>query len=368
MTDGLNNDQYLLIVSCAEKNDFSKWNKYVEETDELIKLREANFEGLVITEAKFKNKSGKGADFYGANFVNASLKSVDMTGCNFMEAKFSSVCAFMCEFHDAKFVKADLANSNFYSCGFYEASFQEANMFSVEFHDCNFQDGKFYRADLSRAKFYGGGYNPWLGEDLRFNLCGTSFYNAKFTSETYFHLANVSINTDFRTISFENACYSAGLRQTLQYCNRRHNWSDWYGKNSFFVGGLVRLFWFASNYGSSPKRVIQSFFSLCFLYAFSYWLFPSLTSVEGDLSLIRSIYFSVVTMTTLGFGDIYANSSNGVAQILLITHVLSGYVLLGALITVLSNLFSADGPSQGLVKHPPKPSVKIMISVRNNDG
>lgn len=235
-------------------------------------------------------------------------------------------------------------------------------MFSVEFYESNFQDSDFNRADLSKAKFYGGGYNPLVRQELRFNLCGASFYNAKFTSDTYFHLADVSKETDFRTISFENACYSAGLKQSIKYCNRRHNWNDWYNGNGAVLKYLVKLFWFASNYGSSPKRVIQSFFSVCFLYAFIYWLCPSLTSVNGNISFVRSFYFSVVTMTTLGFGDIYANADSWFSQLLLISHVLSGYVLLGALITVLSNLFTADGPSRGLVKHPPKQKVRIRIS------
>ncbi len=366
MKENLNKEQYLLIVSCASKEDFSEWNEYVKETEELIKLRGANFEGLVIENAIFQNKSGKAADFYDANFSNAHVSSVDMSYCNFMEANLSFLCAEGSAFYGTNFVRTELTASTFTLCNFYNASFQKADMHSVEFYESHFQDCSFNSADLSKAKFYGGGFNPLVGKELRFNLCGASFYNAKFTSDTYFHLANVSKETDFRTISFESACYSAGLKQSIQYCNRRHNWNDWYNNNDSIVKSLVRLFWFTSNYGTSPKRVIQSFFLVCFLYALIYWLFPSLTSVNGDISFVHSIYFSIVTMTTLGFGDIYANSDSWVAQLLLITHVLSGYVLLGALITVLSNLFIADGPSRGLIKYPQKPKARVTMSVKNS--
>ena len=365
MKEKLNKEEYLLIVSCAVKEDFSEWNEYVKQTNDQIKLREANFEGLVIKGAVFQNKSGKGADFYGANFKNAKLSSVDLSDCNFMEANLSSINVEGSVFHKANFVRTELSKSTFTSCNFYDASFQEASLIAVEFYESHFQDCSFNRADLSKAKFFGGGYNPLIRKALRFNLCGANFYNAKFTSETYFHLADVSKETDFRTISFESACYSTGLRQTLQYCNRRHNWNDWYDKKGVVVKKSVRLFWFASSYGHSPKRVIQSFFFVCFLYALIYWLVPSLTSVDGEFSFIRSVYFSVVTMTTLGFGDIYANEFSWLSQLLLITHVLSGYVLLGALITVLSSLFAADGPSQGLVKHPPEPKVRLRVSVKD---
>ena len=53
-------------------------------------------------------------------------------------------------------------------------------------------------------------------------------------------------------------------------------------------------------------------------------------------------------MTTLGFGDIYANPKSPVGQILLIFHVLLGYVFLAALVTRLAVLFTADGPA---IKH-----------------
>ncbi|WP_079854908.1 ion channel [Vibrio parahaemolyticus] len=57
-------------------------------------------------------------------------------------------------------------------------------------------------------------------------------------------------------------------------------------------------------------------------------------------------------MTTLGFGDISANLTSSLGQILVMLQVILGYVILGALISVLSNLFTSDGPPQGLVKHP----------------
>jgi hypothetical protein len=64
---------------------------------------------------------------------------------------------------------------------------------------------------------------------------------------------------------------------------------------------------------------------------------------------LRSIYFSVVTMTTLGFGDMYANPKNywfgAWGHLLLIIQVILGYVLLGALVTRFAVLFTAGGPA-----------------------
>jgi predicted permease len=60
---------------------------------------------------------------------------------------------------------------------------------------------------------------------------------------------------------------------------------------------------------------------------------------------IRACYFSIVTMTTLGFGDMYANSASWLGHILLIGQVLIGYILLAALVTRFAVLFTTGGPA-----------------------
>lgn len=77
-----------------------------------------------------------------------------------------------------------------------------------------------------------------------------------------------------------------------------------------------------------------------------YWLFPTVVNGNGwkvalpsSLAFLRSCYFSIVTMTTLGFGDIHAAPGSIAGYLLLTTHVILGYVLLGALVTRLAVLF-----------------------------
>jgi len=50
-------------------------------------------------------------------------------------------------------------------------------------------------------------------------------------------------------------------------------------------------------------------------------------------------------MTTLGFGDMYANAQSIWGHILLSLQVILGYVLLGALVTRFAVLFTAGGPA-----------------------
>lgn len=84
-------------------------------------------------------------------------------------------------------------------------------------------------------------------------------------------------------------------------------------------------------------------------YAAAYYFVEGLLVVGGEAgrpaSALHALYFSIVTMTTLGFGDLYANPKSNMGLILLMTQVLIGYVVLAALVTRLAVMFTSEGPS-----------------------
>ena len=148
------------------------------------------------------------------------------------------------------------------------------------------------------------------------------------------------------------------------------NWRDWYGDKSVvwwrrWLRQPVRVFWLMSDYGRSTGRIVATFFVLALVFAAVYYLCglvceqPPVANLFVDesgadvspwLVPVRAFYFSVVTMTTLGFGDMYANSQSLWGHLLLMAQVILGYVLLGALVTRLNILFTAGGPSASFVK------------------
>jgi hypothetical protein len=111
-------------------------------------------------------------------------------------------------------------------------------------------------------------------------------------------------------------------------------------------------------------------FSLLFANIYQAW--PDLIAVNGHENAIEmnpisgvgtireasmpdspwhKLYFSVVTMTTLGFGDIAASTKEFWGfwgQTCIMIQVIIGYLILGALITRFGVVFQADGPPVGL--------------------
>ena len=163
----------------------------------------------------------------------------------------------------------------------------------------------------------------------------------------------------------------------MEYNIRKSNCSLWYNRlwsnnlfTKFFSSPLVpikwifvRPFWFISDYGRSTLRILITFPLLALAYAIVYFYYPGCVYIYGDesqfASFLHAVYFSVVTMTTLGFGDIAANPKSTLGLLLLMSQVILGYFLLGALITRFAVLFTAGGPA-GMFT-PIHPNAKLLI-------
>lgn len=260
------------------------------------------------------------------------------------------------------------------------------------FRSADLENARFDRAHLEGADFYISKIN---GADFgRAYLQGTSFKLAVVNSATLFWdketetekdvprpCCRISKETNFEGVPLDSVRIDPHTKQLLEYNIRCKNWKDWYKKNPLLkwsMGG----FWWISNYGMSTWRIIWTFFLTAFAFAAIYVcaelgdlrLISNLVTQQKPVTLkfigngiieqqntepqrpdktvlcVRAIYFSIVTMTTLGFGDMYADPNGVPGHALLIIHVLLGYVFLGALVTRFGILFTSGGPSYNYIK------------------
>jgi len=176
---------------------------------------------------------------------------------------------------------------------------------------------------------------------------------AKVDGGTTLWKCQVDRKTNAEGVALDRAVIDPGTKQLLEYNIRRKNWEEWYKKGCWWQRIIKRLFiwpfWLISDYGLRTWRIIATFFGLAITFAVVYRLWPNCVMVNGVVGDIRgfwhALYFSVVTMTTLGFGDIAANPDSWGGQTLLMLQVILGYVLLGALVTRFAVLFTAGGPA-----------------------
>ncbi len=138
-----------------------------------------------------------------------------------------------------------------------------------------------------------------------------------------------------------------GHREWLKSHNRLLSFRDPNWRASLWP----RVWKWGCDYGWGHWLLVKRFFQLAIIFAVIFWLeglchcglinwkdsfAAEHNSFWGCMNrAMAAVYFSVVTLTTLGFGDIHAG--NWVGSIVVMIEVILGYVMLGLLISILAN-------------------------------
>ena len=274
----------------------------------------------------------------------------DLRGVNLEEARLSGA-----NLERAMFWETNLRGAQFFRATLKEAKFIKTNLENADFTSANLEGARFGQADLKGAGFHRA--NLKGVEVLRTNLAGTRLRSAVVDGHTTIEECKLDRATDFTSVGLANVrMFPPGDRAYLERNVREISWRNWNDGKPRIVRWIVQLFWWLSDYGASTTRLLLWFFILAAFFAGLYALpFEFVTdirraevasrSVEVPTWIVplRAIYFSVVTMTTLGFGDIHAHPRSALGHLLLTVQVLLGYFFLGALITRLAILFQSPG-------------------------
>ena len=244
------------------------------------------------------------------------------------------------------------------------ADLKRAYLVGADLRWANLTGANFLESHIEGANFFGARLE---GTHLTMAfLEGATFRFAKIDAETVIAECNIDRNTDFTGVGLDAARIAPNMKEAMKNNIRRKQWQKWFRSGAWWLIVLknttVRPFWWITDYGSSTSRIIFSFFFLAIVFGLIYFGFETQPKLQGIIYhlrigkmndwhvLARSMYFSIVTMTTLGFGDMHAVDTDGIWALLgylfLSIQVITGYVLLGALVTRLGVLFSGSGLAQ----------------------
>jgi uncharacterized protein YjbI with pentapeptide repeats len=359
-------------------------------------LNEAHLEGAYMAGAHLDGTFFYQAHLEGAYLNNAALEGVEMTGAfldgaylrraNLKGAKLQGTHANRADLLQARLEGANLEGAHFQGADLSDCHLERATMATAHLQDANLSGAYLNGADLTRAHLEHVNlmYTNLADATVKYthleraflveaNLQGASFEQAIVDGATSFWHCRVDRQSDFRGVGLEGIRMDPGTKQLLEYNVRRMNWEAWYEGQHRLLRWAVLKFWQISDYGLSTKRIITTFFKWTLAFAVIYYLcgvadyylvgvkdHPGIVSelfvlehsgevVSAYLVPFRALYFSIVTMTTLGFGDMYANPHDLLrglcGNLLLAVQVILGYVLLGALVTRVAVLFTAGGPA-----------------------
>lgn len=238
------------------------------------------------------------------------LAKADLTDLNLVNR--GNKAGFKCR--GADFYRADLTGAHFFGLDLRGSSLMKAKLYGANLHCAQLDKCNLLGADLSKARLE----NINWGSDLKQESDAKQAIkqgNRKHSISLYQEAEEVCRNV-------RKQCEVQGLFETAGFFFKKEMRFRRYQmpRLSFnrFVSKTVDAF---CGYGESPIRVV--IFSLCLIFACAVAYFfldttaahPVYEGVDGWsfylFEFLNALYFSVVTFTTLGYGDI---SPVGVAR------------------------------------------------------
>lgn len=274
----------------------------------------ADLTGMTLFKANLTGASLRGTDLSGAELSGANLEGADLeravlVGTGLGRARLHAAQAFEADFTNATLTGTDLSNATLHCARLAGARVREANLSHADLRGADLRG-----AHLSLTAVPGAVFDD---ADLRGSRLRAI---SGFESASWY-------GVDIRDINFAGA-----------YRLRRHIVDENYLRE-FREGGRVHhalywAWWVTSDCGRSLGRWMANIFVVAAVFA-------ALFSVVGietgahERTPLTFLYYSVVTLTSLGYGDILPTSSLG--QILVMLEVCMGYMMLGGLISILAN-------------------------------
>ena len=318
-------------------------------TDPPSPLQTGETRGAFMADGDYRGRDFSGEDLRGANFARADLRGAIFIDALLGDAILNGANIAEADFTGADLAGADLNHSHGERVGLSGAKLCGARLAFAELPQCSLVAADLTGADLRGAKLSGATLTDAnltgcdaTGAGLEHaELCDATVGDATFDRADLRGALLCGVKR-FRTSSWLGADVRdippLGVSRWKRFVNDQ-NYLEEFRRESALNATLYRVWWLTSDCGRSMLRWTLCTTLLVIVFAAAYATVP----VDyGDYETWFSpFYYSVVTMTSLGYGDVLPASV--AAQALAMTQVLVGYVMLGGLISILSNKMARRG-------------------------
>lgn len=283
------------------------WNKWRADNKDIrpnlkganlneMNLESTNLVGADLEQARLCKANLRSADCYHANFKDAILHQADLSGADIRGVNFEGADLMLANLRDATAI-----NTSFKNAHVNQTNIKGANLMTADFDGACVIRIEFNR----RAKYFG----------IRVNNCYGNPRFRRFAQDQDFI-------EEFRTCSRWRFLYWPWL--ILMDCGRSFGlWIAW----SLFFAILFGVAYAGHDVFNHLAWLPNGLRELL------HDITPQLKGCER--TPFTPYYFSVVTFTTLGFGDVVPLNLAG--EIWVTIEVVFGYIMLGGLISILAN-------------------------------
>ena len=279
-------------------------------------LAGADLDGANISRANLKMANLSRADLAGTSLAGADLYKADLSEVFGVDADLSR--AYVAE---ASLVGADLRGAHLNDVNLTQADISDANLVGAELSGADMSDADIRGANLSRANLAGarlhgvryGTFMEMRGKYFALRGLESCYGNALFVRDAQ--------DQDYLD------SLKRSIDQTSSPVRRR-------------VKQIAFSAWSIIDFGRSLAKpaayALAIALSFGVLYTFDRAFEWGMVDYSGSAnSPLSPFYYSIVTYTTLGFGDI--SPQNWVGEVVVVAEVVIGYSTLGLLLSILAN-------------------------------
>ncbi len=278
-------------------------------------LVEAMLGGVEFTNADLRGANLAGANLDGADLIFARLEKANLRDARLVGAHLTGADLTGADLGGACLTSSQLIQTHLVGARCERACFQHADLSHAELRDADLT-----AADLSHA----------LLSDV--DLTGATLKCANFEHAAVMGVKYRRSGLVCRGIRVDSCHGHAVFKRDVQ----DQDWIETFSSQSR-RNRLIYLIWlFFTDCGRSLGRVWLTATTLAMLFGTVYAHVPSLLNTTRAVnSWWTPYYYSFVTFTTLGFGDVTPGSLAG--EIIVTIEVILGYLTLGILVSILAN-------------------------------
>lgn len=284
----------------------------------ILKLRNIEFKYNMFSNCKFKNIEFYNCVFYGNTFSTCKFTDVKFIDCNFYNTK-ECISVFdrksilvNCEFKKCNvekgiFESINLKNVKFERTSLKECIFNNVYFSKIVINDCDMRACKIINPDIKELEFE----DNYLSKFDEYTFIDKIIIDKKYKKNyNYAFKVYKNIASKFESNGLLNI---AGEYYYISKCMEHKS-----------LSGLSKakssIFWLLCGYGERPTFALITSLEIVLLFAIIYMItglsvgeyvinykeliFQGLPLENLNTDFMQSLYFSIVTFTTVGYGDI----------------------------------------------------------------
>jgi hypothetical protein len=277
--------------------ELSGWNLEglkLSDNKNIANLQRFNFTGTNLQKTKLESANLEKAHFGKANLKNAFLKGSNLRGAYLRGAILENTILFKSCLQSADMIGANLQNAKLWSSNLQGAKLLRANLKNAGFNEKTIlHDVNLYQCQIDNSTL------KFADNQLDKKVIQEKNNDYKKAKEVYRNLKNYFIQEGIYNISGEYY-YRERLMET------KYNWKE--KKYLKWIGNMFLKL--VAGYGERPLRVLIWWAGIILGYSFIYYFYNGIyirmanNIASFNPKFLEALYFSIVTFTTLGFGDL----------------------------------------------------------------